>query len=104
MAAAARRSKKGEESFKTIDMSYTEKDGVDPNASTPFIKYHQATPYNGGHGHGGRDSGEEFIHCNALSNYLTSITNDADNHLIFLSIKVAEAEVEEDVDLNIKVA
>ena len=33
MATAARGSKKGEEPLKTIDMSYTEKDDVYPNAS-----------------------------------------------------------------------
>ena len=60
----------------------------------------QNVPLNGGRGRGGRDSGEECIQCNTLSNYLTSITNDSDNHLIPMSIKVAEAEVEEDVDVE----
>ena len=34
LAATARRKLSGEEPLKTIDMSYTEKDGPDPNAST----------------------------------------------------------------------
>ena len=33
---------------------------------------------------------------------MTSITNDGDNHLIPLSIKVAEADFEEDVDVEDK--
>ena len=100
MAATARRKLAGEEPLKTIDMSYTEKDSVDPNASSSFKPYHKTTSYIGVRGRGGRDSGEERIQCDALSNYLTSITNDGDNHLIPLSIKMAEAEVEEDVDVE----
>ena len=34
--------------------------------------------------------GAGCIHCNTLSNYLAKITDDGDNHLIPLSIKVAE--------------
>ena len=51
---------------------------------------------------GGHESGEGCIHCNTLYDYLTSITNECDNHFIPLSIKVAEAEVEEDVDVENK--
>ena len=103
MAAAARRKLKNEEPLKTIDILYTEKDGPDPNPSTnPFKTNHKTTLYTGGRGRGGRDSGEECIQCNTLSNYLTSITDDGDNHLIPLSIKVAKAEVEKDVDVKDK--
>ena len=101
MAAAARRKANGEEPLKTIDMSYTEKDGVNPNSS--FVKTtHKPNPFLGGRGRGGRDSGEECIQCNTLSNFLTSIDNDGDNHLIPLSIKVAKADIEEDVDVEDK--
>ena len=60
------------------------------------------TSYERGRGRGGHESGEGLIHCNSLSNYLTSINNDGDNHLVPLSIKVAEAEVEEEVDVEDK--
>ena len=101
MAAAARRKLSGQEPLKTIDMSYKGKDEVDLNGSSPFKSYNQTTSYIGGRGRGGHESDEERIHCNTLSNYLTSITNDGENHLIHLSIKVVEAEVEEDVDVDV---
>ena len=100
LAAAARRKLEGKEALKVIDMLYTEKDKPDPSVSTSFKPYHQTTPYTGGRGRGSHESGEGCIQCNTLSYYLTSITNDGDNHLIPLSIKVAEADFEEDMDVE----
>ena len=83
-------------------MLYKGKDEVEPAESNPFKLYDQTTSYDKGRGRGSHESGEGCIQCNPLSNYLSSITYDDDNHLIPLSIKVAEAEVEEDVDVEDK--
>ena len=88
-AVAARRKLSGREPLKTIVMLYKSKAEVEPADSTPFKPYNQTNSYERGRGRGGHEAGEECFHCNTLSNYLTSVTNDCDNQLIPLSIKVA---------------
>ena len=71
LAAAARRKLSCQEPLKQMDMLYKGKDEVDPAGSNPFKPYNQTNSYGRGRGRGGHESGQECIHCNTLSNYLS---------------------------------
>ena len=75
-------------------------DEVEPAGSNPFKTYDQTTSCERGCERGGHSSGEGCIHCKTLFNYLTSMTDDGNNHLIPLSIKVTEVEIEEELDVE----